>query len=113
MYLHMTRVGQNRTRSPYMTVYLMIFLPKIPYIHRIYMVLANPTHVVISRLLVPTKVRRIYAVPLHKALTALVRCLEHIAPVNRNYAIPLHKAFTALVHSVKQVCTLLSKCVLC
>jgi hypothetical protein len=26
-----------------MTVYLMIFLPKIPYIHRIYMVLANPT----------------------------------------------------------------------
>ena len=28
-----------------MTVYLVISLPKIPYIHRIYMVLANPTHV--------------------------------------------------------------------
>jgi len=27
----------------YMTVYLVISLPKIPYIHRIYMVLANPT----------------------------------------------------------------------
>ena len=27
-----------------MTVYLMISLPKIPYIHRIYMVLANPTY---------------------------------------------------------------------
>jgi hypothetical protein len=28
-----------------MTVYLVISLPKIPYMHRIYMVLANPTHV--------------------------------------------------------------------
>ena len=27
-----------------MTVYLVMSLPKIPYIHRIYMVLANPTH---------------------------------------------------------------------
>ena len=38
------RVGQNRIYTPYMTVYLVIFLPKIPYIHRIYMVLANPTY---------------------------------------------------------------------
>ena len=37
------RVGQNRISAPYMTVYLVSFLPKIPYIHRIYMVLANPT----------------------------------------------------------------------
>jgi len=36
------RVGQNRIYTPYMTVYLMISLPKILYIHRIYMVLANP-----------------------------------------------------------------------
>jgi len=36
------RVGQNRIYTPYMTVYLMISLPNIPYIHRIYMVLANP-----------------------------------------------------------------------
>jgi len=28
-----------------MTVYLMISLPKVPYIHRIYMVLANPNYV--------------------------------------------------------------------
>jgi hypothetical protein len=39
-----TRVGQNRIYTPYMTVYLVISLPKIPYIHRIYMVLANPTY---------------------------------------------------------------------
>ena len=29
------RVGQNRIYTPYMTVYLVIFLPKLPYIHRI------------------------------------------------------------------------------
>ena len=40
----MSRVGQNRIYTPYMTVYLMISLPKIPYIHRIYMVLANPMY---------------------------------------------------------------------
>jgi len=33
------RVGQNRVYTPYMTVFLVISLPKIPYI---YMVLANP-----------------------------------------------------------------------
>ena len=38
------RVGQNRIYTPYMTVYLVISLPKIPYIHRIYMVLANSNH---------------------------------------------------------------------
>jgi len=37
------RVGQNRMYTPYMTVYLVISLPKLPYIHRIYMVLANPS----------------------------------------------------------------------
>ena len=37
-----SRVGQNRIYTPYMAVYLMISLPKIAYIHRIYMVLANP-----------------------------------------------------------------------
>jgi hypothetical protein len=40
----MIRVGQNRIYTPYMTVYLVISLPKTPYIHRIYMVLANPMH---------------------------------------------------------------------
>jgi len=39
------RVGQNRIYTPYMTVYLVIPLPKIPYIHRIYMVLANPKYI--------------------------------------------------------------------
>ena len=42
--LHITRVGQNRTYTPYMTVYLVISRPKIPCMHRIYMVLANPTY---------------------------------------------------------------------
>jgi len=41
---HIHRVGQNHIYTPYMTVYLMISLPNIPYIHGIYMVLANPTH---------------------------------------------------------------------
>jgi len=36
------RVGQNRIYTPYMTVHMVISLPKIPYTHRIYMVLANP-----------------------------------------------------------------------
>ena len=39
------RVSQNRIYAPYMTVYLVISLPKIPYIHRIYIVLANPSQV--------------------------------------------------------------------
>jgi hypothetical protein len=30
------RVGQNRIFTPYMTVYFLISLPRIPYIHRIY-----------------------------------------------------------------------------
>ena len=42
--LYMTRVGQNRIYTPYTTVYLVISLPKIPYVHRIYMVLANPIY---------------------------------------------------------------------
>jgi len=42
--IHISRVGQNRIYTPYMTVYLVISLPKIPYVNRIYMVLANPTH---------------------------------------------------------------------
>jgi hypothetical protein len=38
------RVGQNRINTPYMTVYLVISLPKNLYIHCIYyMVLANPS----------------------------------------------------------------------
>ena len=41
---NMSRVGQNRIYTPYMTVYLVIFLPKKPYTHRIYMVLASPKH---------------------------------------------------------------------
>jgi len=43
-----SRVGQNRINTPYMNVYLVIFLPKIPYIYTVYtykcMVLANPKH---------------------------------------------------------------------
>jgi hypothetical protein len=43
LWIHKRRVGQNRIYTSYMTVYLAISLPKIPYMHRIYMVLANPT----------------------------------------------------------------------
>jgi hypothetical protein len=41
----MFRVGQNRIYAPYMTLYLVISLPRIPYIHRIYMAPANPPHI--------------------------------------------------------------------
>jgi len=41
----MCRVGQDLIYAPYRTVYLVISWPKIPYMHRIYMVLANPKHV--------------------------------------------------------------------
>jgi len=46
------RVGQNRIYTPYMTVCLVISLPKTPYIHRIFMVqphmvLANPSHAIV------------------------------------------------------------------
>jgi len=34
---HMHRVGQNRIYTPHVTVYLVFFLPELPYIHRIYM----------------------------------------------------------------------------
>jgi hypothetical protein len=40
--LFVCRVGQNRIYTPYMTVHMVNSLPKIPYTHRIYMVLANP-----------------------------------------------------------------------
>jgi hypothetical protein len=43
--MHMCRVGQDRTYTPYMTVYLVISQPNIPYLLRIYSVLANPTYV--------------------------------------------------------------------
>ena len=41
---NMVRAGQNRIYTPYMTVYLIESLPKMPYIHRIFMVLANPKY---------------------------------------------------------------------
>jgi hypothetical protein len=54
----MCRVGQDRVYTPYMTVYLVISRPKIPYIQRIYMVLANPSRVLsashTSRLRLPS-----------------------------------------------------------
>ena len=44
------RVGQNRIWTLYMTVYLVKSLQNISYVHRIYMVLANPMHVHLGRL---------------------------------------------------------------
>jgi len=38
------KVGQNRIHTPYMTVSSVVSLPNTLYIHRIYMVLVNPTH---------------------------------------------------------------------
>ena len=39
------RVGQNRKYMYKYTVYLVISKLKIPYVHRIYMVLANPRYI--------------------------------------------------------------------
>jgi hypothetical protein len=50
-HLLICRAGHNRIYTPYMTVYLVISLPKMPYTHRICMVLANPTHYPCSSLL--------------------------------------------------------------
>ena len=41
---HICRADQNRTYTPYMTVYLAISLPKILDMHRLYTILANPNH---------------------------------------------------------------------
>ena len=35
-FMYMMRVGQNHIITPYMTVYMVNSLPKIPYTHRIY-----------------------------------------------------------------------------
>ena len=40
----MPRVGQNRIYALYMTIYLVLSLPKTPYTHRIFRVRDNPTH---------------------------------------------------------------------
>ena len=40
-----SRVGQNRISAPYMTVCMVVSLLKVPYVHRIYMVLAIPINV--------------------------------------------------------------------
>ena len=42
--LNTLRVGQNRLYTLYVTIYLVIPLPDIPYMHRIFMVLANPNN---------------------------------------------------------------------
>jgi hypothetical protein len=41
VYRYIHRVGQIHIYTPYITVYLVISLPKTPYMHRIYTVLAN------------------------------------------------------------------------
>ena len=50
-YIYM--VGQNRIYTPYMTVFFGICLPKITYIHRIYMVLGNPMYMCVYIRLYP------------------------------------------------------------
>ena len=59
----MTRVGQKRIYAPYRTVYSVISLPKILYIHRIYMVLANPTHDAVFATFCDTSEKRVFCPP--------------------------------------------------
>ena len=44
-FIRIYRVGQNRIFRYIYTVYLVISKPEIPYVHRIYMVRANSTHI--------------------------------------------------------------------
>ena len=41
----MCRFGQNHIYTPYMTIYLVVSLSKVPYINRIYIIMANPMYV--------------------------------------------------------------------
>ena len=92
-----SRVGQNRIYTPYMTVYLLISLHKIPYIHRIYMVLANPSHISVC-----TNVASLYHHLNHlnygwfraqrHALLNLSSCLCVLACVQACIATDLHRA---------------------
>ena len=43
--INIYRAGRNRMYAPYTTVYWVNSLPKIPYVYRIYMVLANPKYI--------------------------------------------------------------------
>jgi len=70
----MCRVGQDRIYAPYMTVYFVISLPKIPYIHRVNMVLANPKYLVISLPKIPY-VHRIY-IWFWTTLSIYASCIE-------------------------------------
>ena len=45
---HMQRVRQHRIYTLYMTMYLVISLPKLPYIQFNNMVLSNPTHAAVN-----------------------------------------------------------------
>ena len=58
------RVCQNRIYTHIYTVYLVISKPKIPYVHRIYMVLANSSHIrwIYMVLANPRHIRWIYMV---------------------------------------------------
>jgi len=47
------RLGQDRIYTPYITVYCVLSLPKITYIHCTYMVLANPSQTTIFDFLTP------------------------------------------------------------
>jgi len=67
----MYKVGQNRVYTTYMTVYLVIFLPKTPHIHWIYMILANPRYV-------PRNVQ-----PVLRFLCTLWRMPRNVQPVLR------------------------------
>ena len=66
---NMDRVGKNCIHTQHMTVYLVISLPKIPFMHRIYMVLASPVHEEIVR----------WEPPLSNAKDSCFSVTDHVA----------------------------------
>jgi hypothetical protein len=47
-YVGVCRVGQNCIYTLYMTVLLVVSLPKVPYVHRVFRVLVNPRCVLLA-----------------------------------------------------------------
>jgi len=91
-----SRAGQNRIYTPYMTVCLMNSLPKIPYIHHIYMVLGSwPTLLItLSADYFPTVIRVLQqAVDArttlrHYEMVAVMRNFAPLAPL-LDHGVPL------------------------
>ena len=92
------RVGHNCIYTQYMTVYLVISLPRITFIHRIYsMVLANPMYeqYILTGHVFP-RLRCVY--------TAIIHLARHITTGPGSDAFPVSAACLDFVSKMQCVC---------